>query len=313
MMMKKKIAVTAPYLQLEWSHYKHLLDCFEVYVPPVVERFEEEEMIRILSSGVEGIICGDDRITPKVIDSAPALTTIVKWGTGIDSIDRQYAGQKGIKVLNTPDAFIVPVSESTIGLMLSIVRKIDENNRKMHTGVWEKIPALTLNELTIGIIGYGRIGSAVAEKLSVFTDNIIWHDLKSDEELYTGKKFFGKRVSLDELLASSDIITTHCDLNPTSLHLISSATIAKMKDGVILINTARGPVLKEADVEENLESGKIGYVGLDVFEKEPLPANSPFRSSDRAIILSHNTNSSPRYWTRVHLNSIRMLKENLGV
>jgi len=311
--MKKKIAVTAPYLQLEWSKYKHLLDGFEVSVPPVVERFEEDEMIRILSNGIEGIICGDDRITPRVIDSAPALTTIVKWGTGIDSIDRQYAALKGIRVLNTPDAFIVPVSESTIGLMLSIIRKIDENNRKMHAGAWEKIPALTLNELTVGIKGYGHIGSAVAEKLSVFTDNIIWHDLKSDEELGKLRKFFGKRVSLEELLASSDIITTHCDLNPTSFHLISSATISKMKDGVILINTARGPVLKEDDVEKNLTGGKIGYVGLDVFEKEPLPATSPFRSSDRAIILSHNTNSSPRYWARVHLNSIRMLKENLGV
>ncbi len=309
--MKKKIAITAPYLQLEWSKYKHLFDGFEVSVPPVIERFEEEDMIRILSDGIEGIICGDDRITPRVIDSAPALTTIVKWGTGIDSIDKKYAGQKGIKVLNTPDAFIVPVSESTIGLMLSIVRKIDENNRTMHSGSWEKIPALTLNELTIGIIGYGHIGSVVAEKLSVFTENIIWHDLKSDEELNPGKRFFGKRVSLDELLASSDIITTHCDLNPTSFHLISSATISKMKDGVILINTSRGPVLKEDDIEKNLENGKIGFVGLDVFEREPLPLTSPFRCSERAVILSHNTNSSPRYWERVHLNSIRMLKENI--
>ncbi len=309
--MKKKIAITAPYLQLEWSKYSHHFQDYDVVVPPVVERFDENEMIRILKADVEGIICGDDRITEKVIDAAPKLTTIVKWGTGIDSINKKYALSKGIKVLNTPDAFIVPVSESTIGLMLSIVRKIDENNRKMHQGKWEKIPASTLNELTVGIIGYGHIGSVVAEKLSCFTTNIIWYDIKPDDELKSTGGFFGRRVELTELLAGADIITIHCDLNPTSFHLIAEETIARMKDGVVLINTARGPVINEPDIEKFMRAGKIGYVGLDVFENEPLPADSYLRKSDRAVILSHNTNSSPLYWNKVHLNSIRMLKESL--
>lgn len=307
--MKKKIAVTAPYLQLEWEKYKHLLRDYEIIKPPVTERFEEEEMLAILGPDIEGIICGDDRITKKVIDNAANLKVIVKWGTGIDSINRKYAESRGIKVRNTPDAFIVPVTESTLGLMLSIVRKIDENNRKMHEGKWEKIRAYTLNELTIGIIGYGRIGSVVAEKLSVFTDNLIWYDIKSDEELDSEKNNYGRRVAFSELLDRSDIITMHCDLNPTSFHLISEEQIKLMKNGVIIINTARGPVLNEPDIEKNLKSGKIAYVGLDVFEKEPLPENSFLRSCNRCILLSHNTNSSPLYWNRVHLNSIKMLKE----
>lgn len=306
--MRKRIVVTAPYLQLEWEKYKHLLADYDITKPAVFERFEEEDMLQILIPGIEGIICGDDRITEKVIDNATDLKVIVKWGTGIDSINRKYAESKGIIVRNTPDAFITPVTETTIGLMLSIVRSIDENNRKMHEGKWEKIRAFTLFELTVGIIGYGRIGSSVAQKLSAFTDNIIWHDIKSDNEL-NHVKFYGKRVTLPELLVKSDIISIHCDLNPTSFHLISNDKIISMKDGVILINTARGSVINEPDFEKYLKSGKIGYAGLDVFEKEPLPENSFLRSCDRCILLSHNTNSSPLHWERVHLNSIKMLKE----
>jgi len=307
--MKPKIAVTAPYLQLEWEKYKSHFDDFDVSVPEVVERFEEQEMLDIVATGVEGIICGDDRITKRVIDQAAKLKVIVKWGTGIDSIDKEYAAEKGIDVRNTPDAFIVPVTESTIGLMLSIIRKTDENNRLMHQGGWEKIKAVTLKELTVGIIGYGRIGSSVARALSVFTDHIIWHDLKHDAELNIHPGHETKRRSLEELLAVADIITLHCDLNSSSYHLISEANIAAMKDGVILINTARGPIIDEEVLILNLKNGKVGYAGLDVFEMEPLPADSWLRNSDRAVLLSHNTNSSPAAWTRVHLNSIRMLKE----
>lgn len=309
--MKKKIAVTAPYLQLEWEKYKHLLSDYEIVIPPVFERFEEQDMLRILTPDVEGIICGDDRITEKVIDNAEKLKVIVKWGTGIDSINKKYAESRGIPVRNTPDAFITPVTESTIGLMLSIVRRIDENNRKMHQGKWEKIRAFTLYELTTGIIGYGRIGSAVAARLSAFTENVIWHDILTDEELNPDGEFFGKRVALPELLERADIITIHCDLNPTSRHLISEENILRMKDGVIIINTARGPVINEPDLEKYLKTGKIGFAGLDVFETEPLPEASYLRSCDRCILLSHNTNSSPLHWERVHLNSIQMLKEYL--
>jgi D-3-phosphoglycerate dehydrogenase len=308
----KKIAVTAPYLQIEWDEYKHLLAEFEVIVPKVEERFGEDEMIKILSEGVEGIICGDDRITKKVIDSAPGLKLIVKWGTGIDSIDRVYAESKGIKVLNTPNAFTIPVSESTIGLMLAILRKIDENNRLMHNGHWFKPKGYTLNELTIGIIGYGNIGSEVARKLSVFTSNILWHDIKSNDELCKpGRVFYGKRVDLKTLLALSDVITVHCDLNPSSRHLVSSELINGMKDGVILINTARGSIVKEDDLTDSIISRKVSYVGLDVYEKEPLPEGSALRKMDNCILLSHNTNSSHIAWKNVHLNSISMLKSNI--
>jgi D-3-phosphoglycerate dehydrogenase len=308
----KKIAVTAPYLQIEWDEYKDLLSEFDVIIPKVEERFEEDEMIKILSQDVEGIICGDDRITKRVIDSSPKLRLIVKWGTGIDSIDKVYAESKGIKVLNTPNAFTIPVSESTIGLMLAILRGIEENNRLMHSGQWFKPKGFTLNELTIGIIGFGNIGSEVARKLSVFTSNILWYDIKSDEELTRlNRKFFGKRVDLKTLLNLADVITVHCDLNPTSRHLVNSELLSQMKDGVILINTARGPIVNEDELTASIINRKVSYAGLDVYEKEPLPAGSVLRKMDNCILLSHNTNSSFVAWKNVHLNSISMLKSNI--
>ncbi len=308
----KRIAITAPYLQIEWEEYKDHFAGFDVIIPKVEERFEEDDMIRILGEGIVGIICGDDRITRRVIDSTDKLKVIVKWGTGIDSIDKVYAESKGIRVFNTPAAFTIPVSESTIGLMLSILRKIDENNRLMHSGKWVKPKGYTLNELTVGIIGYGNIGSEVAKKLSVFSENVIWHDIKSDEELKKlNRTFYGRRVDLDTLLALSDIISVHCDLNKTSHHLVNSDLLSRMKNGVIIINTARGLIIKEDDLIRSLIDRKISYVGLDVYEKEPLPVDSVLRKMDNCILLSHNTNSSFVSWRNVHLNSISMLKSNI--
>jgi len=308
----EKIAITAPYLQIEWEEYKDQFSGFDVIIPKVEERFEEDEMIKILGEGVTGLICGDDRITKRVIDSTSRLKLIVKWGTGIDSIDKEYAESKGIKVLNTPNAFTIPVSETAMGLMLTIIRKIDENNRLMHQGKWFKPKSFTLNELTIGIIGYGNIGSEIARKLSVFSDNLVWHDIKSDDELKKlNRSFYGKRVDLDTLLTVSDVITLHCDLNLTSHHLVNASLLSKMKDGVIIINTARGPIIKEDDLIESLHNRKVGFVGLDVYEKEPLPVDSDLRKMDNCILLSHNTNSSHVFWKKVHLNSISMLKSNI--
>jgi len=308
----KKIAITAPYLQIEWEEYKDQFSGFDVIVPEVEERFEEEEMIRILGKDVIGLICGDDRITKRVIDSATGLKLIVKWGTGIDSIDKEYAESRGVKVLNTPGAFTIPVSETAIGLMLTLIRKIDENNRLMHMGKWFKPKSFTLNEITIGIIGYGNIGSEVARKLSVFSDNIVWHDIKSDGVLKSlNRNFFGKRVDLNVLTSVADVITIHCDLNSTSRHLVNRDLISGMKDGVIIINTARGPIIKEDDLIESLLSGKVGYAGLDVYEKEPLPIDSSLRKMENCILLSHNTNSSRVFWKKVHLNTIAMLKSNI--
>jgi D-3-phosphoglycerate dehydrogenase len=308
----KKIAVTAPYLQIEWEEYKDQFEGFDVIIPKVEERFEEDEMINILRGDVTGLICGDDRITKKVIDSTDRLKLIVKWGTGIDSIDKEYAESKGIKVLNTPNAFTIPVSESAIGLMLSFIRKIDENNRLMHNGQWFKPKGFTLHELTIGIIGYGNIGSEVAKKLSVFSDNIVWHDIKSDKELKkSGRSFYGNRVDLNTLLSLSDIISMHCDLNNTSRHLVNASLISKMKDGVIIINTARGPIIKEEDLIESLINRKVSFAGLDVYEREPLSVDSAIRKMDNCILLSHNTNTSNVFWKKVHMNSISMLKENI--
>lgn len=287
---------------MEFDKYANLLSEYEIIKPTVTERLTEDELLKYVPE-IDGIICGDDEITKKVIDSAKNLKVVVKWGTGIDSIDKEYLSEKKIQLFNTVNAFTIPVSESTIGLMLTLTRQIIKSNDLMKNGDWIKFPGVTLNELTIGIIGRGNIGSEVKRKLKTFTNNILIYDIKDEI-----KKSDPDWVELDYLLANSDIITIHCDLNPTSYHLIDKDAINRMKDGVILINTARGPIINETDLIESLNQNKFGGVGLDVFETEPLDFNSPLRHFKACLLSAHATNSSPKYWEFVHLNSINNLK-----
>jgi len=299
-----KVLISAPYLQQEFDEYKHLLSNYEIILPQVNERLSEEEVLKY--SDIDGIICGDDKITRNVIDQISNLKVVVKWGTGIDSIDWFYLKEKNIPLFNTPNAFTIPVSESAIGLILSLSRRIIDSDRWMKKGNWYKLPGKTINESTIGIIGRGNIGSEVKRKLKMFTDNILIYDIKNEI-----KETDPDWVELDYLLKHSDIITIHCDLNPTSHGLISTERINKMKDGVILINTARGPIINEQDLVKGLFNSKFGGVGLDVFENEPLDEDSPLRNFDKCVLSAHATNSSPKYWKKVHINSINNLKKIL--
>ncbi len=237
---------------------------------------------------------------------AKKLKVIVKWGTGIDSIDVKYAKNKGIKVLNTPNAFSEPVSDTVMAYILSFARNIFKLDKIMKRGEWEKIKGFSLNELTIGIIGVGNVGSAVAKKASAFGMRILGNDIKIiPKELINKYKI--KQVKLDFLLEQSDFISINCDLNPTSYHLITIKQFEKMKKNSYLINTARGSIIKEDDLILSLKKGVIKGAALDVFEKEPLPLNSPLRKMDNVLLSPHNSNSSYKYWKRVHENSINTL------
>ena len=306
--MKKKIMISAPYL-IEESQMDIIFDNFsedeyDLIIPNVNERLSEDELMNLSIVDVDGIICGDDEITKRVIDNLPHLKVIVKWGTGIDSINKDYAESKGIKVLNTPDAFTIPVAETTIGLILSFIRTINESNFLMKHDKWLKPKGKTISELTIGIIGFGKIGYKVAELLQHFGNpTIIYYDIVKKPTNLTEYR------TLDELLSKSDVITLHCDLNPTSRHILDEDAFSQMNYPYI-INTARGGLIDQLDLVDALDTGKIAGAGLDVYENEPLI--DPFlKKMKNVIMLSHNANSSQKYWDKVHNNSIKMLKENL--
>ena len=277
---------------------------------PVDERLEEKDLLPIIGK-YDGILCGDDRITQAVIDVAVNLKVIVKWGTGIDSINKIYAEEKGIQVFRTPNAFTEPVADSTLAFMLNEVRGIGRNDRIVKSGGWDKPQGYTLSEKVIGLIGFGDIGQAVARRLLPFGPKILVNDIKllSDELITT---LGVVHATKEEIYESCDIISLHCDLNTTSEFLLNKEAFLKMKKRPYIINTARGPLIKEVDLLNALQTGLISGVGMDVFEHEPLALDNPLRSLDMVTASCHNTNSSTLCWDKVHRNSLEMMREALS-
>lgn len=310
--MKHKILITAPYMYKEKDKIVKILKDypFEVDWVPVKERFEEKDLLPIIEK-YEGILCGDDKITDKVINKAKKLKVIVKWGTGIDSIDKEYAKTKGIKVCRTPNAFTEPVSDSVIALMLAEVRGLFKNNYIIKNKQWEKPQGYMLRERVVGIIGFGNIGKAVAKKLVPFGPKVLVNDIKNlDKKIL--KEFCCVSATKDEIYERCDIIALLADLNLTSRFMLNKETFIKMKKKPFIINTARGPLIRETDLIKALKKDIISGIGIDVYEHEPLAIDSPLRSMNNVIASCHNTNSSPECWDKVHKNSLKMMLKELN-
>ncbi len=282
----------------------------EITVAEVDERLEEADLLPIIGR-YHGIVCGDDRITARVIDAATNLKVISKWGTGIDSIDSAYAASKGIPTGRTLDAFTQPVADTAMGYVLSFARNIPWMDRMMKAGVWEKIPGRALNESTIGVVGVGCMGSAVLRRAKPFGARLLGNDLKTVDAGFVAEVGV-EMTDLDSLLAQADFVCVCCDLNPTSHRLFNDARFARMKPGAVIVNTARGPVIEEAALVRALQSGGIAGCALDVFEHEPLPATSPLRGMDNVLLAPHNSNSSPKAWERIHHSTLKNLLDGLN-
>jgi D-3-phosphoglycerate dehydrogenase len=312
--MKWQVLFSAPYMASSHARFKPVFNRYgiELIRPDVHEKLSESEILPYAGS-FDGAICGDDKFTSKVLKHcAPRLKVISKWGTGIDSIDLKAAEQLGIKVLNTPDAFTVPVSDSVIGYILAFSRRLPWMDRAMKTGKWEKIPGRALSECTLGVIGVGRIGKAVLRKGSVFGMKLLGNDIKEIPHDFLQEAGV-ESVSLLELLGRSDFISINADLNPTSHHLLNRETLQHVKSGAVVINTARGPIIDEVALVDALQRKLLSGAALDVFEIEPLPVDSPLKAMDNVLLAPHNSNSSPTAWERVHWNTIHNLLSGLGI
>jgi D-3-phosphoglycerate dehydrogenase len=309
--MKWKVLLSAPYMQPVVDRFRPMFESeqIELVVPRVNERLSEIELLGLVGD-IDGAICGDDRFTRRVMLAGARLKVISKWGTGIDSIDQQAAAELGIRVCNTPNAFSQPVADSVLASMLAFARRTHEMDRQMKAGGWEKIPGFSLGERTLGIIGVGNVGRAVARRAAAFGMTILGCDPKQPPAAVIHDTQMAM-LPLGELLEVSDFISVNCDLNPTSHHLLSDAAFAKMQPGAIVINTARGPIIDEAALIRALQSGRIAGASLDVFEVEPLPTDSPLRQMSNVLLAPHNSNSSPRAWERVHRGSIQNLLTGL--
>lgn len=308
------VMLSAPYMIDLYERFKPVFEHYklEVIRPDVFERMEEEQILPYAGQ-VDGVICGDDRFSARVLKCfAPRLKVISKWGTGVDSIDRVAAAELGIQVRNTPNAFTLPVSDTVLGYMLAFARRLHWMDDAMKAGIWKKIPGRSLSECTLGVIGVGNIGKAVFRRARAFGMHLLGNDIvpiAPDFLLENGVEM----TSLRDLISRADFISVNCDLNPTSYHIINRESLSWCQPHAVVINSARGPLVDEPALVEALQSGQIGGAALDVFEDEPLPLDSPLLKMDNVMLASHNANSSPSAWERVHWNTLRNLIDGLGL
>jgi phosphoglycerate dehydrogenase-like enzyme len=226
-------------------------------------------------------------ISKRVIEAADELKVIGKIGTGLDNVDLNAASELGIGVAYTPGLNAAAVAEYTVGLALAVSRDILRNDQLLEAGGWRNEAELStsVHGKTVGVVGFGDIGSRVAAFFSGLTTNVLAYDpyVFNEDTDITGAEL----TDLDDLLERSDIVTINAELTAQTEGLIGASELTRMQESAILINTARGPVVSESALIDALAADEIAGVGLDVFETEPLPRDSPFHEFDNVIATPH--------------------------
>jgi D-3-phosphoglycerate dehydrogenase len=267
---------------------------------------DEEELMGTIPEFHSIVVRGATKVTKNVINVASGLELIIRAGIGLDNIDLDAAKDKGIKVANTPAATTYSVAEHTFGLMLAAVRNHGKANLSMKAHKWEKkaFSGTELYEKTLGIVGGGRIGLDVARRAISFGMKVVVCDvidIESDLEI--------NQVCLNDILSQADILSFHLPLTPETKHMISDDQFAKMKDGVVIVNAARGGIVDEAALLRALESGKVRTAALDVYEKEP-PEDFDLVDHPNVIAMPHIGAAAKEGQKRAGFEVVKILKEN---
>lgn len=239
----------------------------------------------------EIVLINKTPITAELLDVCPSVRLICVQATGYNVVDCDAAKERGVIVCNVPSYGTNAVAQFTFSLLLELCNRVGHHDRLVHAGKWCECPdfcfwdtpQMELYGKTLGIIGFGRIGRAVGKIANAFGMRVLAYNRSRCPE---GEEI-GQYVDLDTLLANSHIVSLHCPLSAENTGLINAATIAKMKDGAILLNTARGPLLNEQDVTDALRSGKLRGAAMDVVSKEPMTRDNPLLTAPNCIITPH--------------------------
>ncbi len=227
-------------------------------------------------------------ITRRVLESLPRVKCIVRTGIGVNNFDLDACRDLGVCAANVPDYCVEEVSNHALAMLLALARRMPHHHNSILRGEWNVNafrPMPALRDMTLGLVGFGKLARALAKKAQAFGFRLIAFDPLAADSLFA--ECAVTRADLDTLLAESDAVSLHCPLLPETTHLIDREAFGKMKDGAILVNTARGPVVNESDLADALKSGKLAGAGLDTFEKEPLPMDSPLRELSNVMLSSH--------------------------
>ncbi len=287
--MSWKVLITARTLNVE-SVGRRALELLqragcELVHPPKYGPLNEAELLEQLG-GIDVVFASMDKFTAAVLGSKPAaqLKLISRWGVGYDAIDVPAATQNGIVVAYTPGLLNDAVADYAMALLFALARRVHEGHLSMREGKWASGWGHDIGGKTLGIVGCGRIGQAVAKRASGFDMRLLGYDVAPHPD---AKKLGIEFVSLDQLLAESDFISLHCALTPETRGLIGEAQLRKMKPGAYIINTARGAVMDENALLRALNEKWIAGAALDAFVVEPLPADHPFRTAPNLLLTPH--------------------------
>ena len=271
---------------LDWTPLKDLFDSVEIYDFLV----DKEETVKRIGDA-EFLFTNKAAITADIIDACPNLKYIGEMATGYNNIDVAYATQKGIVCTNVPAYSTASVAQHTIALLLALTNHVQEHSETAKTGAWETAPQfcywlspiVELAGKTLGLVGFGNTGIQTANIAKAMGMKVLVYS-RTVKPQYEDENL--RFASLDEVLANSDVLSLHCPLNAATDKMINANSIAKMKDGALLLNTARGGLLNEQDVADALNSGKLGGAALDVLSTEP-PKNNPLLQAKNCVLTPH--------------------------
>ena len=294
-----------------------MLGMFETFVAPalqqglqlvpaeVTQTLSESELIKLLPQ-FDGWIIGDDPATQQVFEAGHRgrLKAAVKWGIGVDNVDFHACEALGIPIINTPGMFGREVADIAVGYVIALARHTVEIDRGVRNGDWPKPRGLSLADRTVAVVGYGDIGRNTSRRLLAADMRVIAYDPYVEENsLEAGVKL----QSWPECLDEADFIVVNCALSSSSFHLLDSKAFSAMKPGVRVINVGRGPVIDEQALISALATGQVHSAALDVFEHEPLPADSLLRQHPSCIFGSHNASNTIDGVERTSRKAIQIL------
>jgi len=270
-----------------------------------------EQAIAAIADADALVIRSATKADAALLGYATNLKAIARAGVGVDNVDLDFATDKGIVVMNTPDGNTISTAEFTFGLMLSLARHIPQAHGSLAGGKWDRksFTGVELRGKTLGIVGFGRIGRQVAKRALAFDMNVIAYDpfVLPDMAADLGVAM----VNLDTLYAQSDFVTLHTTVTDESRYMINAATLSKMKKGVRIINAARGVLINDADLAEAIKSGQVGGAALDVFEPEPPSADNPLMGLAGVVHTPHLAASTSDAQNNVALDAAQLILDAL--
>ena len=276
------------------------------------QQFSAEQLIPIIGQ-YDAMVAGDDEVSEAVLRAGlPRLRTVAKWGIGVDGIDLVAAAALGIEVTNTPGMFDDEVADVAFGYILGLYRGLHLVDRAVRAGRWIKYEGRSTRGNTLGIVGLGGTGRALAIRGQALGMRVVGTE-PSPANAELAAEIGVEVTTLDEVVAVADVVSLHCPLTPETSGMISAAVIERMKPGAFLVNTSRGRVVEEAAVIAALQRGHLGGAALDVFEVEPLPADSPLRGFDNVILGAHNGSNTSEAVLRTSERAISNALTSLGL